>query len=82
MDRLLFPADVAERYHCSLPTARRYIKSALHQERPLAITETALMDWERSRTVQGGTTKKAGRKYQYYQQAATDTFKVPRRRPA
>ena len=82
MERLLFPEDVAAHYRCSLPTARRYIKKAVHQEHPLAITESALMEWERSRTVLGDAAPKTGRKSQYYRQQTTpDTFKVPRKRP-
>ena len=80
MEKLLFPDDVAARYHCSLPTARRYMRRAEHQERPLAVTEAALQAWEASRTVKGDGAAPAAKKRRY--NAAPVEFKMPRRLPA
>ena len=51
MDNLLFVPDIMARYHCSAPTARKYMRQMIHMENPLAVTESALLAWERERTV-------------------------------
>ena len=50
MERLLFVADIAERYRCSAPTARAYIRQMEHMEKPLAVRESAVAMWEQERT--------------------------------
>lgn len=81
MDRLLFPDDIAERYHCSKVTARSYMKRMLHQEKPLAVTEMAVVEWEASRTVAGSADVKKARQCKTYKPAPTE-FHVPRKRTA
>ena len=52
MERLITVKDVSERYGCSLPTARKYIRRCNpHMENPLAVPEWAFREWEESRTV-------------------------------
>lgn len=52
MERLITVNDIKERYGCSLPTARRYIRQMIpHMEEPLTATETAFREWEERRTV-------------------------------
>lgn len=51
MERLMSVKDIMVRYQCSRPTAVRYIKQMEHMERPLMVSERAVMEWDRSRTV-------------------------------
>ena len=52
MEKLITVRDVSERYGCSLPTARKYIRQCNpHMENPLTTTEMAFRDWEQGRTV-------------------------------
>lgn len=51
MDRLLSVSDLMARYQCSRQTAIRYMRKMEHQERPYMVTERALAEWERKRTV-------------------------------
>lgn len=51
MERLLSVKDIMVRYQCSRQTAIRYIKQMEHMERPYTVTERAVMEWDRSRTV-------------------------------
>ena len=41
--------DMAERYGCSLKTARRYLRQMFHYEEPLAAPMWAFEEWEHSR---------------------------------
>ena len=41
--------DVSERYGCSGPTARKYIRQMFHYETPLAAPQWAFREWEESR---------------------------------
>lgn len=50
MKRLLTVKEMAERYKCSEKTARRYMRSMEHMEKPLRVTENAVENWEYSRT--------------------------------
>ena len=59
MDKILKPADIAERYGVGLCTARAYMRKMIHMENPLAVTESALMQWERERTTAPGMTARA-----------------------
>lgn len=49
MERLVTVKDVAERYGCSLPTARRYLRQMFHYENPLTAPRWAFDLWEASR---------------------------------
>lgn len=52
MERLVTVRDVRERYGCSLPTARKYLRQCIpHMENPLTATEAAFREWEERRTV-------------------------------
>ena len=49
MDRLITVKDICNRYSCSLPTARKYIRQMFHYENPLTVPAWAFAEWERSR---------------------------------
>lgn len=49
MDRLITVKDICNRYSCSLPTARKYIRQMFHYENPLTVPTWAFAEWERSR---------------------------------
>ena len=49
MERLVTVKDVAERYGCSMPTARRYLRQMFHYENPLTAPRWAFDLWEESR---------------------------------
>lgn len=49
MERLVTVKDMQERYGCSLPTARKYLRQMFHYESPLAAPRWAFDEWEQSR---------------------------------
>ncbi|MBQ1790346.1 MAG: hypothetical protein II008_09220 [Oscillospiraceae bacterium] len=49
MERLVTVNDMAERYGCSLKTARKYLRQMFHYENPLAAPRWAFDEWEQSR---------------------------------
>ena len=49
MEKLITVKDMRERYGCSLPTARKYLRQMFHYEAPLAAPLWALQEWEQSR---------------------------------
>ena len=51
MERLLSVQDLMDRYQCSRQTAIRYMKQMEHQTKPYMVTERAVTEWDRSRTV-------------------------------
>ena len=52
MDRLVTVRGMSDRYGCSLPTARKYLRQCNpHMESPLTAPEWAVQEWEDSRTV-------------------------------
>ena len=52
MDRLVTVKAMRERYGCSTPTARKYLRQVVpHMENPLTAPEWAVREWENSRTV-------------------------------
>lgn len=52
MDRLVTVKEMKERYQCSNPTARRYLRKCVpHYENPLVAPEWAVKEWENSRLV-------------------------------
>ena len=51
MERLVTVKDMAERYGCSLPTARKYLRQMFHYESPLAAPRWAFDEWEQNREV-------------------------------
>lgn len=52
MDRLVTVKEMRERYGCSNPTARKYLRQCHpHMENPLTAPEWAVQEWEDGRTV-------------------------------
>jgi hypothetical protein len=51
MDRLLSVQDICARYQCKPATARKYMRDMAHMESPLMVTERAVADWERRKTL-------------------------------
>ena len=49
MERLVTVKDMQERYGCSLPTARKYLRQMYHYENPLTAPRWAVDEWEQSR---------------------------------
>ena len=49
MERLVTVKDIRERYGCSGPTARKYLRQMFHYENPLTAPAWALTEWEQSR---------------------------------
>ena len=49
MERLVTVKDMQERYGCSLPTARKYLRQMYHYENPLSAPRWAFEEWEQSR---------------------------------
>ena len=80
MDRLVTVKDLKERYGCSLPTARKYLRQIEpHMEAPLATYEWALREWEEKRTVHTeGISRK--RKAEIIRRQRTGRIIVPRTR--
>jgi DeoR/GlpR family transcriptional regulator of sugar metabolism len=67
MKALLTVREMAERYKCSEKTARRYMRSMEHMEKPLRVTEQAVERWEYERTVDSSDRpekKKRPRRYE------------------
>lgn len=52
MDRLVTVREMRERYGCSNPTARKYLRQCVpHMEDPLVAPEWAVSEWEQKRMV-------------------------------
>ena len=49
MERLVTVKDMKERYGCSLPTARKYLRQMFHYENPLTAPRWAFDEWEQNR---------------------------------
>lgn len=71
MDRLLTVNEIMERYKCSANTARSRMRKMVHMEKPLMVSERAVMDWEAGKTVYPMTKKPA---------CIETEMKIPRRR--
>ena len=62
MERLITVRVMAERYGCSLATARKYIRQCdPHLEDPLVTYPDALREWEERRTVTARKRRTTGR---------------------
>ena len=58
MERLVTVKDMQQRYGCSLPTARKYLRQMFHYEDPLAAPRWAFDEWEATReTMPAGISK-------------------------
>ena len=51
MDRLLSVKDICARYQVKPVTARKFMRDMVHMEVPLMVTERAVMEWERRKTL-------------------------------
>lgn len=51
MERLYSVRDICERYQVKSATARKIMRDMVHMERPLMVSERALIEWERRKTV-------------------------------
>lgn len=51
MERLLSVADVCARYQVKPATARKYMRDMVHLEAPLMVSERAVAEWERRKTL-------------------------------
>lgn len=49
MERLVTVKDIRERYGCTSPTARKYLRQMFHYENPLVAPQWALTEWEKDR---------------------------------
>lgn len=59
MERLVTVKDMRERYGCSLPTARKYLRQMFHYENPLVAPRWAFDEWEQKRErMPGGISKR------------------------
>ena len=77
MERLLKVSDISERYGCSLPTARKYLRRMFHYENPLTAPEWALKEWEQSREAMPEDGK---RRAEILHRKTTGLVIVPRKR--
>lgn len=60
MERLITVRDIRERYSCSDPTARRYLRQMFHYEKPLTAPRWAVDEWENNRECSpAGTTRRS-----------------------
>ena len=82
MEKLITPKDVSERYGCSLPTARKYIRRCNpHMEDPLVAPEWAFREWEKSRTVYEKPKKMSNKEFdRLKQQIEQGAMWIPRTR--
>lgn len=79
MERLVTVKDVKERYGCSTPTARKYIRQCKpHMEDPLVTYAWAFNEWEQSRVVLENIPKRQQR--EVMRRVSEGRTIVPRRR--
>ena len=77
MEGLATVQFVKNRYGCSTPTARKYIRQCIpHMENPCCATMTAFREWEDRRTV----IPAEGRRREILYKAKTGRVIVPRTR--
>ena len=81
MERLITVKDIRERYGCTGPTARKYLRQMFHYENPLTAPGWALAEWERNRErMPGGIGNR--RKAELTERKRTGRVIVPRKRGA
>lgn len=51
MDRIYSVNDICVRYQCKPATARKYMRDMAHMESPLMVSERAVAEWERRKTM-------------------------------
>lgn len=75
MEALITVKQMRDRYGCSMPTARKYLRQCFpHMENPLAAPVWAVQEWEDSRTVVPAN------KVRIAQKKTTGRVIVPRKR--
>jgi len=77
MERLVTVKDVQQRYGCSLPTARKYLRQMFHYESPLAAPMWAFAEWEENRAVYP---QNISSKLRVHYHDKTERIRVPRKR--
>lgn len=76
MEALMTVRGMRERYGCSNPTARKYLRQCCpHTENPLTAPVWAVQEWEESRTV-----VPVSRRTEIYSRHQVGRVIVPRRR--
>lgn len=79
MERLITVKDIRERYGCTTPTARKYMRQMFHYENPLTAPAWALKEWESNRErMPAGAGKQ--RKAEIIRRKTTGRIIVPRKR--
>ena len=79
MERLITVKDIRERYGCTNPTARKYLRQMFHYENPLAAPAWALTEWEENRERMPAEAGKQ-RKAEIIRRKNTGRVIVPRKR--
>ena len=79
MERLVTVKDMCERYGCTLPTARKYLRQMFHYEKPLAAPYWAFREWEQNRERMPAGISKA-RKAEIISRRESGSTIVPRKR--
>lgn len=79
MERLITVKDIRERYGCTTPTARKYMRQMFHYENPLAAPVWALKEWEENRERMPAEAGKQ-RKAEIIRRKNTGRVIVPRKR--
>lgn len=51
MEKLYSVKDICDRYQVRPVTARKFMRSMVHMEKPLMVTERAVKAWEQSKTL-------------------------------
>jgi hypothetical protein len=51
LEALLSVKDICARYQVKSATARKFMRDMVHLESPLMVTERAVADWERRKTL-------------------------------
>ena len=51
MERLYSVKDICDRYQVKPATARKFMRDMVHLERPLMVSERAVDEWERRKTL-------------------------------
>ena len=83
LDVLLSVKEIAARYGKSEKTAARYMRQMEHMEKPLRVTEKAVIAWETGRTYepQQKTAERPARPRKKPQDLSECRYRIPRVRP-
>lgn len=83
LDDLLTVKQIAQRYDRSEKTAVRYMREMEHMEKPLRVTEKAVIAWEASKTYepQQKSNERPARPKKKAQDLSGGRYRIPRVRP-